>query len=260
MTLRIRQIVLAAHDLDSTVDRLTTVLGVSVAYRDPQVAEFGLHNALMPIGDQFLEVVSPLAPGTAAGRLLERRGDSGYMIILQTDDLARDRDRFDLLGVRIVWQASYDDIRAMHLHPKDIGGAIVSVDQPNPPASWRWAGPEWEKHVSREGAQRVLAAEVEARDPRAMAQRWAEVLGLPAPEKRGASWCLVLADGTLDFVEAGSRGDGLSAFTLALESPPTALSQARSIGLPTQGHSVTVCGTTFRFSTVPEVVSGREGR
>ena len=62
MSLRIRQIVLAARELDPTVDALQAVLGVGAAFRDPGVAEFGLDNAVMPIGDQFLEVVSPLRP------------------------------------------------------------------------------------------------------------------------------------------------------------------------------------------------------
>lgn len=247
MTLRIRQIVLAARELEAAVSDLTSVFGIQVAYRDPQVAEFGLRNAVMPLGDQFLEVVAPFKAGTAAGRLLERRGDSGYMIILQTDDLDRERARLDRLGVRIVWEAAYDDIRAIHLHPKDIGGAIVSLDQPTPPASWRWAGPDWHKYVSRNGAERVVDAEIEARDPQAMAQRWAEVLGLDKPVKEESAWRLALADGALRFVEAGAGADGISAFRLATTAPETALAAARSRGLPVAQRVVTLCGTRFRL-------------
>src|SRR3989441_3727031 len=98
----------------------------------------------MPVGQTFLEVVSPVRDGTTAGRLLDRRGgDGGYMVILQTADLRADRARLAALGVRIVWQAELDDIATVHLHPRDLGGAIVSLDQPVPPESWRWGGPEW---------------------------------------------------------------------------------------------------------------------
>src|SRR5712671_1085751 len=155
MSLRIRQIVFAARDLATTVKQFERVLGVQVAYRDPQVAEFGLENALLPIGDQFLEVVAPTRSNTAAGRHLERHGDSAYMLILQTDDLTRDRARLERLKVRTVWDASYPDIRAVHLHPKDIGAAIVSLDQPTPPESWRWAGPDWQRYVGTQGARRI---------------------------------------------------------------------------------------------------------
>lgn len=245
MALRIRQIVLTAYDLEATVSNLTSIFGVRVAYRDPQVAEFGLHNAVMPVGDQFLEVVAPIKAGTTAGRLLERRGDSGYMIILQTDDLVRECARLDRLGVRVVREAAHADIRAVHLHPKDIGGTIVSLDQPTPPASWRWAGPDWQQHVSRNGAQRVVAAEIEARDPEAMARRWAEVLGLEGPVRHGNTWRLAVTDGALDFTQAGARGDGLSAFTLAMSAPDAALAAAQSRGLPVADRTVTLCGTRF---------------
>src|SRR5205814_906057 len=83
-----------------------------------------LHNAVMPVGQTFLEVVSPVREGTTAGRLLDRRGgDGGYMVILQTADLRADRTRLAALGVRIVWQVELDDIATVHLHPRDLGGA-----------------------------------------------------------------------------------------------------------------------------------------
>ena len=116
MSLRIRQIVVAVHDLATTVAHFEQVLGIRVCYRDPLVETFGLENALMPIGDQFLEVVSPIRADTAAGRHLDRHGDSGYMLILQTDDLARAEARLERERVRIVWRAAYPDIRSVHLH------------------------------------------------------------------------------------------------------------------------------------------------
>lgn len=247
--LAIRQIVLAAHDLDATVNQIEQILGLQVAYRDPQVAEFGLRNAVMPLGDQFLEVVSPMRAGTAAGRLLERRGDSGYMIILQTDDFERERARLDRLGVRIVWQAAYDDIRAVHLHPKDIGGAIVSLDQPIPAASWRWAGPDWQTYTPRGGAQHVLEAQLEARDPAAMARRWAEVLGLGEPQESADAWRVELTDGALQFLKAGTRGEGLNAFTLAMPAPQSAIAAARSQALPADSHGVVIGGARFRLQS-----------
>ena len=105
-------------------------------------------------GDQFIELISPLKDGTAAGRHLGRRGEGGYMLILQTDDFDRDRARIRALGVRTVWEKELPDIRAMHLHPKDIGGAIVSIDQPSRPR--RGAG------VGRGGANKTDGAATSA--------------------------------------------------------------------------------------------------
>ena len=57
--MRLRQVALVARDLERSVGELCDVLGIEVAYNDPNMVVFGLVNAVMPIGNTFLEVVSP---------------------------------------------------------------------------------------------------------------------------------------------------------------------------------------------------------
>ena len=57
MSVRLRQAVLAALDLEQTVEELRMEFGLGEPYRDPGVAYFGLANAVLAIGDTFLEVV-----------------------------------------------------------------------------------------------------------------------------------------------------------------------------------------------------------
>lgn len=227
MPLRIRQIVLAARDLESAVKQAHDALGVDVIYRDPGVEKFGLVNALMPIGDQFLEIVSPTRADTAAGRHLERHGDSAYMLILQTDDLARERARLAQLGVRIVWESTHPDMRAVHLHPKDIGAAIVSLDEATPPSSWRWAGPQWRPAQGASG--KIVDATIATREPAALARRWAAVLGLEQPPKRvDDAHRLEIDGGTLRFV----LGDAERIVQFGVQPSPAA-------------GSAVVCGARF---------------
>src|SRR5262245_12954693 len=146
--MRLRQVALVARKLGTAVEEIRDVLGIEVGFNDPGVGVFGLENAVFPVGDTFLEVVSPVEEGTTAGRLLDRRGgDGGYMVIIQVDDLARERARMEAIGVRIAWEAHFDDAATVHLHPKDVGGAIVSLDWMKPPESWKWAGPRWKSAV-----------------------------------------------------------------------------------------------------------------
>ena len=188
-----------AADLDPTVDDLCERLGLTVCFRDPGVGEFGLHNALMTIGDQFLEVVAPTTAGTTAGRLLDRRdGDGGYMAIYEVDDLDARVAHLESNRVRIVWQMDLDDIRGRHLHPRDVGGAIVSIDQPTPPGSWRWAGPGWVAHHDTSVVSAIAGFTIGADDPGAMAKRWFE-LGLAT---------------SVRFVPAGPRGEGIDGIDL----------------------------------------------
>jgi len=228
MSLRIRQIVLAARDLASATEQVQDDLGLQVVYRDPEVAKFGLENVLMAIGDQFLEIVSPTRANTAAGRHLDRHGDSAYMLILQTDDLARERARITQLGVRIIWESEYADMRAIHLHPKDIGAAIVSLDEATPPESWRWAGPQWQARHS--SAEQIVDATIATEDPAALAQRWSTVLGLGPARVTDGVHRLEIDDGALNFITSPDSTERIVEF--GLRDSRSAL-------------RTTICGTRF---------------
>jgi hypothetical protein len=216
--MRLRQIALAARNLADTVDTLCDVLGIEVAFNDPGVGVFGLENAVMPIGETFLEVVSPARANTTAGRFIERRGgDSGYMVIFQVDELAGPRARLAELGVRIVWEGRQKGAATLHLHPRDIGGAIVSIDTMDEPGAWEWAGPKWRQHVRSEVSRAIVGALLESPEPDALAARWSEVLGLPlARDARGRAE-LRVAGGRIGFV-AGAD-EGVVAVELALADP-----------------------------------------
>ena len=175
---RLRQAVLVARHLDPAYERVRDALGLSEPFRDPGVGLFGLHNVVCALGEDFLEIVSPTQDGTAAGRHLERRGEGGYMLIFQLDDLSAARERAQALGIRTVWSIDIDDISASHLHPADIGGTIVSIDRPLPPESWRWGGPDLIGHAGEGAPGRLAGVTLRVPDPESIAARWAEVLGL----------------------------------------------------------------------------------
>jgi len=242
--MRLRQVVIAARDLEQTVAHLTAVFGLDVCFRDPAVAEFGLVNAVMPVGDTFLEVVSPVAATAPARRFLDRNGDGGYMVILQSERLDEDRRRLDALGVRVVWKADLDDIRGTHLHPADVGGAILSIDDARPAASWRWAGPGWERHVREDVARATAGVELAAPDPEPLAARWSKVLDLPVTRPAPARLEIALAPGVLRFVRgAAERGAHVRGYDVRVNDRAGVLAAARSRGLPVEEDAVVIAGT-----------------
>lgn len=197
--IRLRQIALVATDLDGAVHQLCSALGAEVCYVDPGVGEFGLHNALLLVGDQFIEVVSPTTTGTTAGRLLDKRGgDGGYMVLFDVDDLDTRMSALTDLGVRIVWSMDLPTIRGRHLHPRDVGGAIVSLDQPTTPGDWEWGGPTWTTAKAATVVSAIASVSISAEDPVAMRARWSE-LGINTQ---------------VEFIAAGDRGDGLDVVDL----------------------------------------------
>lgn len=247
--MRLRQIALIANELEPVVDHLRAVLDLEVCFRDPGVAEFGLHNALLPLGTSFLEVLAPVREGTTAGRLLQRRhGDGGYMVIVQTDDLEAGRKRVAELGIRVVWEAKLSDAATIHLHPRDVGASIVSLDQMREPESWRWAGPEWRKHVRTDVTRGLSGAEVQSDDPAALAKRWGQVFARPAVAKPDGSFEVALDQGRLRFVrETDGRGEGVSGIDVAVVDKRGALARAAERRLPVSGDTVEICGTRIRL-------------
>lgn len=218
--IRLRQVALVARDLDQAVGDLCGALGLSVCFHDPGVAYFGLRNALMCIGDQFLEVVSPVQEGTTAGRLLHKRGgDGGYMAIYEVDDLDRREAALREQGVRIVWSGDLPDIRGRHLHPADVGGAIVSIDQPVPNGAWHWGGPDWVAHSHNSVVTGIAGVVVGAADPAAMRARW---------RRAGVEHAVT-------FQPAGPRGEGIDELELV------ATDRRRA------GEQVRLCGVTIRL-------------
>jgi len=193
-TLRLRQAVVAAADRGAVVAEWQRRLGLGDPFLDPQVDVFGLHNAVLPVGDTYLEVVSPLEAGNgcAAERHMARNGgDCGYMAIFQVADIEATRRHLREHGLRSVLDADLDDISATHVHPADLGAAIVSFDQARPEGSWRWAGPSWTDNVQTDVATGLAGLHLAADDPAALLARWGQVLAIEPDGDR-----LVLPDGS----------------------------------------------------------------
>ena len=250
--MRLRQVALVAENLNTVRQELFQLLGLSEDYADAGVGEFGLENSVMAIGDTFLEVVSPTQTGTTAGRLLERRGgDGGYMVLVQTDDIEFMRNHTESLKVRKIWEFDSADTKAFHLHPKDIGGAILSVDQMEPPQSWRWAGPDWESRQAL-WVSSIRSTSIQADEPEFMAKRWAEVLHEPV-QQIDNDWVVMLEDASIVFhKDVDGRGEGLSAIVFNATNLDAIRQQASKMNLAVQeaGHealSLTYCGVRLSF-------------
>jgi catechol 2,3-dioxygenase-like lactoylglutathione lyase family enzyme len=249
--MRLRQIALVAADLAAAEADIRAVLGLDYAYADPGVGKFGLANAVFPVGETFLEVVSPKQEGTTAGRLLEKRGgDGGYMVILQVEDIEAARAGIVAAKARVVEQADLHGgaVAMSHVHPKDIGGAILSLDYMDPWKRWEWGGPDWRDHVRTDVSAGLVGAELQGDDPATMARRWGEVLGR-APTQIAGGWRIGLDDGgEIRFAAArDGRGEGLGAFDVAVRDPAAVRAAAKASGKLSDAGDVILSGTRVRL-------------
>ena len=256
MPLNLRQIAFVAQKLEPVLDDLREIFDLNVCYVDPEVAEFGLENSLLPVGTNFIEVVAPIRPGTAGGRYLERRnGDGGYMVITQADgrdDQLAHRQRATDLGVRVVWERKHDSGQFMQLHPADTGGAFFEIDSVldnDPIGTWPPAGGSgWEKFVNQTLVKSIQSVELQSNAPAVLAERWAAIAGIDVTRDANDVIALPLENATIRFVEeSDGRGAGLSAIDVEVVDKQQVLERAEKRSCLTDDECVMVSGVKFHL-------------
>ena len=245
--MKLKQVALVAGELAPVREQIFDILGLVADYDDPGVGAFGLCNSVMAIGETFLEVVCPKEEGTTAARLLERRGgDGGYMVISLVDSINGVSKRVENLQMRKVWEVDSEEVSAFHVHPKDIGAAIVAFDEMRPSNEWLWAGPGWrDRKSSNVGG--IASVDVQADDPEAIATKWAAAFG-KSFHLEGDVLLMPLDDGQIRFVKAADgRGDGVAAGEFSVMDRAAIIAAAEKHKLSWSGNEIMVCGTRFRF-------------
>jgi hypothetical protein len=241
--LRLRQICLVARDLKPAVAELESAFGLTTCHHDPGVAKYGLENALLPVGDNFLEVVAPVEANTAAGRYLDRRGgDGGYIVILECGNALERRARIQAQGVRIANTLDYGEFFGTQLHPRDTGGSMLEIDWQlgggAPDSAWHPAGGSWKDAVRTDIVTDMIGAELQSDDPAGLAARWGSILDITPKTGNDGAAILQLDNATLRFTAVtDGRGEGLGG---------VALKMASACG-KTPGDVKMVCGTRFRL-------------
>lgn len=256
---RLRQVAAVVGDLAAALAQVEAVLGLKVGYRDPGVAKYGLQNAILPIGAQFLELVAPTQGGTSAGRYLERRGgDAGYMLIFQAASAENHRKRLSELGVYGIEYcggeahgsrtapsldgsqdpalSAFAQVHHMtHFHPRDFTGILASIDSAPTVPDWRahhsdWypAGTEWRGSLT-DFCTGLRAVDIQSADPAAAAGQWSRMLDLPV--EGGDTLQIRTSDCTLRFVPpVDADGTGFVALHVGVRSAERAREEATKCG------------------------------
>lgn len=222
--LRLRQIAFVAHNLDPVEEHLQQVFGLGKGYNDPGVGVFGLRNSVLPAGRQFIEIVCPVRENTAGGRYLERRsGDGGYMTIFQCDDHPAVKARCDALGIRRVFDHQNAEYWILQLHPADTGGTFLEIDVQHGGESmdgpWEPAGEHWRDNFT-ETLVAITAAEIQSPDPVRLAERWSQILDLPAVQSNdGVGRTITVDNAIIRFVPCDDgRPEGLGGIDVTVRA------------------------------------------
>ena len=215
--MRLRQLVIATDKMDQLADSICDLFELRRTFSDPELIVFGLENVLIPLGDTFIELVTPVKENTSAERFLRKReGDGGYMVIVDSLDLEKERKRLESAEMDIVWyenrKTSGIHAQSLHLHPKQVGGAILSIDNMNPTSSWLWAGTEWEKDINKALVSHICGVNISSANPDILLSNWEKALG----EKRSIGGNSIDLEGSnINFVMNNqSQSEHVSAFQI----------------------------------------------
>ncbi len=254
-TLRLRQICLAAPRLEPVVDDLRAIFDLQVCHRDPGLAAYGLENALLPVGSDFIEVVAPIQADTAAGRFIERtRGHGGYMAIFQALDPVKRQAHAASMGVRTAHEIDRPDYRSVQLHPRDCRAAFIELGRSRGgeqrSGSWWPAGPHWQQHVRTESTRRLMWIVLESPDPAALAAHWSGILQTPLTAgARGPA--LQFEHAQIGF--AVGAADALGTVVLEVADVAATLQRALLRGHRIEGDAFHLGGVYFRVQAQPAV-------
>jgi hypothetical protein len=208
----VRQVVIAAEDLDATSKLLREALGLAPGFPDPMLEDIGLSDETIRVGPEaHLEVVAPLNEHASVNRWLAKGGGGGgYALSIQVPDVAARVAAAESIGVAVVADLEAYGRRIVQLHPRDMG-LLLEVDEIPDPLVWFWDDIETEQPESPL-VDDVLSVDLQSPDPQAQALKWATVFGVPVELDAGVPR-ITLGTRTLRFVQ-GER-TMLSAVSLA---------------------------------------------
>lgn len=128
---KIEHIALAVADLDAAVEHYATVWGLEVSHRE-RVEDQGVEEAMLPLGETFLQLLGPTGPDTTVGKFVAKRGEGLHHIAYEVDDLPAALAELKAKGVALIDEAPRKGGRGhmvAFVHPKSNHGLLVELIQ-----------------------------------------------------------------------------------------------------------------------------------
>jgi len=249
--MRLRQICLVAPHLEPVISDIAAIMGLSICYRDGNVAKYGLENALLPVDTILLEVVAPTQAGTAAGRFIDKTGGrGGYMAIFCCDDPDERGRHANAMGVRTANAITHAPYHGVQLHPRDCRAAFIEFNHTDgsddilgvyPPA-----GPDWQKSIRKDTTLALTDVEMESPEPEVLAAHWGKIIGVPVSKNGSGNPELKLPNAGFRFVKGGS--DLMSGLTFRVADVAKVRDAAKAKGCKASGDGFDLCGVRFSLT------------
>ena len=134
MVIAIDHVGFAVRDLDEAVAFYGRAFGLPLLHEEVN-EEQGVREAMVGIGDSAIQLLAPLRPDSPIGKFLERNGEGIQQVAFRVADIDVAAERLRAAGLRLLYDVpkrGTADSRVNFVHPKDCGGVLVELVEPNP--------------------------------------------------------------------------------------------------------------------------------
>lgn len=128
---QIDHVALAVSDLDESLAHLNEVWGLKKANRE-LVEEQGVEEAMLAIGDSYLQLVAPASEDSRLMRFIERRGEGLHHIAFRVDDIVATLHHLKTKGVELIDEsprAGGGGSLIAFVHPRSQNGLLIELVQ-----------------------------------------------------------------------------------------------------------------------------------
>ena len=126
---KIEHVAIAVADLEAAVAHYEDVWGLTVEHRE-RVEDQGVEEAMLPIGESYLQLLGATGPDTTVGKFIERRGEGLHHIAYEVDDLEAALAELKEKGVPLIDEAPRRGGRGhmvAFVHPTGNHGLLVEL-------------------------------------------------------------------------------------------------------------------------------------
>jgi methylmalonyl-CoA epimerase len=119
----------AVADLDEAISSYERLFGAELAGRQTQEQQ-GVEAASLVVGDGHVELLAALAPDTAVGRFLARRGPGMHHVAYEVDDISAELARLEGEGARLIDATPRRGLfgtEVAFVHPESVHGVLSEL-------------------------------------------------------------------------------------------------------------------------------------
>src|SRR5919106_1313826 len=101
MLRKIEDVALAVSDMDTAIAHYRDIWGLEVEHRE-HVKDQGVEEAMLSLGESYLQLLAPVGTDTTVARFLDRRGEGLHHIAYEVDDLEAALGELKAKGIELI--------------------------------------------------------------------------------------------------------------------------------------------------------------